>query len=277
MREIIAAVSDSAAAIQSGSVEIAQASEDLARRTESNAASLEQTAASVAQIDDRLRATAMAAARTVERADVAMTTVGDGRTVAEQAACAMARVSESAKGIDAVIEGLDKIAFQTRVLAMNAAVEAGRAGEAGRGFMVVADLVAALALRAEDQAKQARDMLSETQVDIIQAADAVHDTDTALDTISGDVEAVHDLISAIDHDNHAQSAAVSQVATAMKAMDLVTQQNAAMVEETSAAIRNLSGEVNALAQRAGAFRFQRTGPGAGSRMAAPARDLTTVD
>ena len=277
LRELISSVIEATTSIRTGSNEIAQASEDLARRTEANAASLEETAAAVTQMDQRLKATASAAGQTVERADGTMSTVDNGRSTADEAVQAMTRVSESAKGIDSVIEGLDKIAFQTRVLAMNAAVEAGRAGEAGRGFMVVADLVAALALRAEDQAKQARDMLSETQVDIIQAADAVHDTDTALDTISGDVEAVHDLISAIDHDNHAQSAAVSQVATAMKAMDLVTQQNAAMVEETSAAIRNLSGEVNALAQRAGAFRFQRTGPGAGSRMAAPARDLTTVD
>ncbi|UYY77685.1 methyl-accepting chemotaxis protein [Sphingomonas sp. R1] len=277
LRTRIQLVSESSENIRSTSNEIAHGSEDLAHRTEKSAANLAQATMALEKIEERLRATMIAADNTVKRAGEATTALRAGRGTTARAVQAMDRASGSAKNIDGVIEGLDKIAFQTRVLAMNAAVEAGRAGEAGRGFMVVADLVAALALRAEDQAKQARDMLSETQVDIIQAADAVHDTDTALDTISGDVEAVHDLISAIDHDNHAQSAAVSQVATAMKAMDLVTQQNAAMVEETSAAIRNLSGEVNALAQRAGAFRFQRTGPGAGSRMAAPARDLTTVD
>lgn len=274
LRARIQLVSESSENIRSTSTEIAHGSEDLAQRTEKSAANLAQATEALTKIEERLRATMIAADNTVKRAGEATTALREGRGTTARAVQAMDRASGSAKNIDGVIEGLDKIAFQTRVLAMNAAVEAGRAGEAGRGFMVVADLVAALALRAEDQAKQARDMLSETQVDIIQAADAVHDTDTALDTISGDVEAVHDLIAAIDHDNHAQSAAVSQVATAMKSMDLVTQQNAAMVEETSAAIRNLSGEVNALAQRAGAFRFERTGGRA--RGAAAVREMASA-
>nr|WP_315383165.1 methyl-accepting chemotaxis protein [uncultured Sphingomonas sp.] len=273
LRARVQLVSESADNIRNTSSEVAHGSEDLAHRTEKSAANLAQATEALAKIEERLRATMIAADNTVKRAGEATTALRDGRGTTARAVQAMDRASGSAKNIDGVIEGLDKIAFQTRVLAMNAAVEAGRAGEAGRGFMVVADLVAALALRAEDQAKQARDMLSETQADILQAADAVHDTDTALDTISGDVEAVHNLIAAIDHDNHAQSAAVSQVSTAMKGMDLVTQQNAAMVEETSAAIRNLSSEVNALAQRAGAFRFDRT---TGTRTAAHMGELATV-
>ena len=273
LRARVQLVSESADNIRNTSSEVAHGSEDLAHRTEKSAANLAQATEALAKIEERLRATMIAADNTVKRAGEATTALRDGRGTTARAVQAMDRASGSAKNIDGVIEGLDKIAFQTRVLAMNAAVEAGRAGEAGRGFMVVADLVAALALRAEDQAKQARDMLSETQADILQAADAVHDTDTALDTISGDVEAVHDLIAAIDHDNHAQSAAVSQVSTAMKGMDLVTQQNAAMVEETSAAIRNLSSEVNALAQRAAAFRFERT---TGARAAAYSGELATV-
>ncbi|WP_313535066.1 methyl-accepting chemotaxis protein [Sphingomonas sp.] len=273
LRVRVQLVSESAENIRNTSSEVAHGSEDLAHRTEKSAANLAQATEALAKIEERLRATMIAADNTVKRAGEATTALRDGRGTTARAVQAMDRASGSAKNIDGVIEGLDKIAFQTRVLAMNAAVEAGRAGEAGRGFMVVADLVAALALCAEDQAKQARDMLSETQADILQAADAVHDTDTALDTISGDVEAVHNLIAAIDHDNHAQSAAVSQVSTAMKGMDLVTQQNAAMVEQTSAAIRNLSSEVNALAQRAGAFRFDRS---ASVRTTANASELATL-
>ncbi|PVX29417.1 methyl-accepting chemotaxis protein [Sphingomonas pokkalii] len=276
LRARVQLVSESAENIRTSSSEIAHGSEDLAHRTEKSAANLAQATQALEKIEERLRATMIAADNTVKRAGEATTALRDGRGTTARAVQAMDRASGSARNIDGVIEGLDKIAFQTRVLAMNAAVEAGRAGEAGRGFMVVADLVAALALRAEDQAKQARDMLSETQADIIQAADAVHDTDTALDTISGDVEAVHDLIAAIDHDNHAQSAAVTQVATAMKAMDLVTQQNAAMVEETSAAIRNLSGEVSALAQRAAAFRFDRAASARAAAAATAERELSTV-
>jgi methyl-accepting chemotaxis protein len=258
LRELIGAVSDSAVAIGTGSQEIAQASEDLARRTESNAAALEETAASVTQMDDRLRTTAISATRTVERADQAIATVSGGRGVANEAVQAMGRVSDSAKGIDSVIEGLDKIAFQTRVLAMNAAVEAGRAGDAGRGFAVVADLVSALAMRAEEEAKRARDQLTVTQTDIITAVDAVTKVDGAFAAISGDVEQVHELLARMAADNQAQSSAISEISVAIGTMDQATQQNAAMVEETSAAARSLAGEVGDLTRQAGLFNVGRS-------------------
>ncbi len=269
LRDLIGSVSESATAIRTGSGEIAQASEDLARRTESNAASLEQTAASVTQMDGRLRASAVAATRTVERADQAIATVGGGRAVADEAVQAMGRVSDSAKGIDSVIEGLDKIAFQTRVLAMNAAVEAGRAGDAGRGFAVVADLVSALAMRAEEEAKRARDQLTVTQTDIVTAVEAVTKVDGALANISGDVTQVHELLASMAADNQAQSAAITQISVAIGTMDQSTQQNAAMVEETSAAARNLAGEVGQLADQAGRFKVGRSANI--RRPAAPAR------
>lgn len=253
LRGLIASVMQATGSIRTGSSEIARASEDLARRTESNAASLEETAASITQMDGRLKAGATAASRTVERADQAIATVGGGRAVAEEAVQAMGRVSESAKGIDSVIEGLDKIAFQTRVLAMNAAVEAGRAGDAGRGFAVVADLVSALAMRAEEEAKRARDQLSVTQSDIGTAVDAVHKVDGALADISDDVGQVHELLATMAADNLAQSAAITQVSAAIGTMDQATQQNAAMVEQTSAAARNLAEEVSILSEQAGEF------------------------
>ncbi len=258
LRDLIGSVMESTTIIRTGSQEIAAASEDLARRTEGNAASLEETSAAVTQMDDRLRATAAAAQRTVERADGAIATVTGGRNVADEAVQAMGRVSESAKGIDSVIEGLDKIAFQTRVLAMNAAVEAGRAGEAGRGFAVVADLVSALAMRAEEESKRARDQLTVTQTDIVAAVDMVQKVDGALQNISGDVSEVHALLGNIATDNQAQSSAITQVSAAIGTMDQTTQQNAAMVEETSAAARNLSSEVVALAERAAKFRVGNT-------------------
>lgn len=254
LREMISAVNESAAAIGTGSHEIAQASEDLARRTESNAASLEETSASLTQIDNRLKTTAKSGQRTVARADGAIATVNDGRSIADEAVQAMGRVSESAKGIDAVIEGLDKIAFQTRVLAMNAAVEAGRAGEAGRGFAVVADLVSALAMRAEEEAKLARDQLTVTQTDITTAVEAVQKVDGALSEITEGVSEVHELLGTMAADNQTQSASVSEINSAISTMDQSTQQNAAMVEETSAAARNLLTEVAALTERASIFK-----------------------
>jgi methyl-accepting chemotaxis protein len=253
LRDLITSVVTSAEQLRTGSIEIAQASEDLARRTESNAASLEQTAAGVGQMDGRLKATASAARDTVARADQTKVTVASGRSVADEAVQAMGRVSDSAKGIDSVIEGLDKIAFQTRVLAMNAAVEAGRAGEAGRGFAVVADLVSALAMRAEEEAKRARDQLSVTQADVATAVEAVERVDGALENISGDVEQVHSLLATIATDNQAQAGAITEINAAVASMDQATQQNAAMVEQTSAAARNLLSEVNALSEQAGRF------------------------
>jgi methyl-accepting chemotaxis protein len=254
LRTLIGAVNESTATISTGAVEIASASEDLARRTESNAASLEQTSAAIVQIDDRLKATASAATRTVSRADGAIAVVTSGRVIAEEAVGAMGRVSESAKGIDSVIEGLDKIAFQTRVLAMNAAVEAGRAGDAGRGFAVVADLVSALAMRAEEEAKRARDQLTVTQSDIVTAVGAVRKVDGAFGEILGDVEEVHKLLSSMAMDNQAQSSAITQISVAVGTMDHATQQNAAMVEETSAAARNLANEVSSLTAQAAVFK-----------------------
>jgi methyl-accepting chemotaxis protein len=259
LRELIASVIESAQSIRTGSSEIAQASEDLARRTEANAASLEETAAAVTQMDGRLKATAEAAGRTVDRADDAITTVGNGRAITEEAVQAMTRVADSAKGIDSVIEGLDKIAFQTRVLAMNAAVEAGRAGEAGRGFAVVADLVSALAMRAEEEAGRARDQLTATQTDIVAAVDMVQKVDSALANISSDVSEVHVLLGQMATDNQAQSTAITQVSAAIGAMDHSTQQNAAMVEETSAAARNLASEVSSLSEQASRFTVAKAG------------------
>ncbi len=270
LTKLISSIAESALAIRTGSGEIAQASEDLARRTESNAASLEETSAAIAQMDERLKATAGSATRTVERADQATATVSGGRAIADEAVQAMGRVSESAKGIDNVIEGLDKIAFQTRVLAMNAAVEAGRAGEAGRGFAVVADLVSALSMRAEEESKRARDQLTVTQTDIVTAVDAVKKVDGALANISGDVGEVNELLGAIAADNQAQASAITEISAAISSMDQATQQNAAMVEETSAAARNLLVEVNALSEQAQQFNDGEAAPAARPRTPVPA-------
>ena len=255
--KMIRAVTESANAIRRGSTEIAQASEDLAKRTESNAASLEETSAAMTEMSQRLKDTAESSDRTVARADQTMTTVQGGRGVADEAVQAMGRVSESAKGIDSVIEGLDKIAFQTRVLAMNAAVEAGRAGEAGRGFAVVADLVSALAMRAEEEAKRARGQLTVTQADITTAVEAVERVDGALQNISGDVGEVHDLLRVMAADNQAQARAITEINAAVASMDQATQQNAAMVEQTSAAARSLLTEVQSLTVHASEFKVDR--------------------
>ena len=270
LRELIAALAEASNSIETGSGEIAAASDDLARRTESNAASLEQTSAALSEMDGRLKSSADAAQRTVGSARQAIGIVGSGRSTAEQATSAMTRVADSAQGIDGVIEGLDKIAFQTRVLAMNAAVEAGRAGEAGRGFAVVADLVSALAMRAEEEARRAREQLTTTQADIVVAVESVRSVDAALVEITGSVEQVHQYVETMASDNRAQSATITQIAAAVNTMDRATQQNAAMVEETSAAARNLATEALTLTRRSARFNVGNPKASSGSARNTPA-------
>ncbi|WP_404336692.1 methyl-accepting chemotaxis protein [Sphingomonas sp. MMS12-HWE2-04] len=267
LRGLIGAVRQGTQAIKLGSGEIANASEDLARRTEAAAHNLESTNAAITRMDQRMKATAAAAEGLVVRADQAIGTVRESRSVADAVVEAMNRVSASARGIDDVIEGLDKIAFQTRVLAMNAAVEAGRAGEAGRGFAVVADLVSALAMRAEEEAKRAREQLTVTQSEIAGAVDAVEKVDGALGSISDNVSEVHQMLGAIAQDNRTQAAGIDQITHSIAEMDNMTQKNAAMVEETSATARSLSHEVEALADKASLFQVEA---GAKPRRTAPA-------
>ena len=257
LRELVAGVRMSTDAIRTGSNEIASASEDLARRTEGNAASLEETSAAITQMTERAASTASAASATVVRAGGATEAVATGRETVDEAVQAMTRVAESAKGIDTVIEGLDKIAFQTRVLAMNAAVEAGRAGEAGRGFAVVADLVSALAMRAEEEARRAREQLTVTQDEVVVAVGAVQRVDGSLDQISRSVTEVHALLDGIASDNLAQSGAIQEISVAVAGVDRATQQNAAMVEETSAAARTLMHQAENLDDQARAFRIEQ--------------------
>lgn len=258
LRDLIAAVVERSESIQTGSTEIARAAQDLASRSESSAASLEQTSAALSQIDERLRASAASADETLNCAKRANASVTGGRDVASGAVAAMHRVSECAKGIDDVIEGLDKIAFQTRVLAMNAAVEAGRAGEAGRGFAVVADLVSALAMRAEEEAKRARDQLTVTQEEVGNAVSAVGSVDSALVQIADMFGQVDTLVGSLVEDNRVQAMSISEIVIAVSGMDTTTQQNAAMVEETSAAAQQLRTEATELAGRAAQFDIDGT-------------------
>lgn len=254
LRLTIGSVVEASGTIQRESRDIAASSEDLARRMESNAAALEQTAATMIQIEDRVKTTAADAQETLTIADEALAAMERGKEGANGAMDTMQLVHENARGIDTVIEGVDKIAFQTRVLAMNAAVEAGRAGEAGRGFAVVADLVRALAMRAEDEAQKAREGLSATQSDIAVAVEAVGQINGALQGVATKFERVHALIAQMSADNAAQSNAISEINMAVNSMDTATQQNAVMIERTSASSHSLHNDAIRLAGHAGQFR-----------------------
>lgn len=253
LRNTIGTVVNASQTIHHGSHKIADTSEDLARRMESNAAALEEAAVTLAQVEDRVKDTANGASQTLSIANEARTAMEEGKVGVGHAVSTMHSVHESARGIDTVIEGVDKIAFQTRVLAMNAAVEAGRAGEAGRGFAVVADLVRALAMRAEEEALKARSGLSITQSEIVAAVDAVSQVEVALNGMAEKFETVHHLIDQMARDNAAQSVALSEITTVVGAMDRATQQNAAMIENASSESKLLVRDATTLAENAGQF------------------------
>ncbi|WP_232280322.1 methyl-accepting chemotaxis protein [Sphingomonas sp. PAMC 26605] len=257
LRTIVRAVVETTGDIHATSGSIAKATDDLAERTQSSAAAIEETSAAIERMDERLGNTARAAQTSSHGSQQTLAAAGEVRTRTDGAIEAMRRVAASTAGIDDVIEGLDKIAFQTRVLAMNAAVEAGRAGDAGRGFAVVADLVSTLAMRAEDEAKRARIQLSATQDDVGVAVAAVGQVDDALQTILGRCSEAVDLSRGIADDNTALAISIGEIKGAVVQLDGIAQQNAAMVEETSAAVASLARDITTLAGHAGAFRHDR--------------------
>ncbi|WP_313535632.1 methyl-accepting chemotaxis protein [Sphingomonas sp.] len=257
LRDLIDALMDSTQSIETGSREIAQASGNLARRTEQASAELSNTAVAVKQITGSVRETATAADQSLAASHSARSAVTEGRNRTTAATVAMEAVTESSAAIDGVIEGLEKIAFQTRVLAMNAAVEAGRAGEAGRGFAVVADLVSALALRAETESASAKEQLTRARDEIGTAVAAVGLIDEAFQTIETSTEDSARRADEIARASREQADATKAVSGALGSIEAGIQQNAAMVEETSAATTHLLREVEVLSGQTGAFKLER--------------------
>jgi methyl-accepting chemotaxis protein len=242
MREIAV----NAGAIRSGSGEIATASDDLSRRTEQQAASLEQTAAALDQITATVR-------KTAEGADHARQAVGTARADAEQsgqvvarAVAAMTAIEGSSRQISQIIGVIDEIAFQTNLLALNAGVEAARAGDAGRGFAVVASEVRGLAQRSADAAKEIKALILASERQVKSGVELVSETGTALGQIVAQVIDIDTVVTNISASAKEQASALGQVNTAVNQMDQLTQQNAAMVEQSTAAAHGLAQESDAL-------------------------------
>ena len=257
LRKMVQTVVERADTIRMAADEIAVASQDLAVRTQSNAAALEQTSAALVTVDARIEATQTAAHQTAESAARARTAVDRGSAKAQSAAAAMVAVRDSANTVSGVMDALDKIAFQTRVLAMNAAIEAGSAGEAGHGFAVVADLVSQLAYRAEQEAQTARAQLTATADHIQHAVSEVEAVEQDFAAIVDDVGAVDQLLTLLTRESSAQAEAIRQIADAVRQIDMTTQQNAAMVEQTSAAAQGLLRETREMVDQANTFEWDR--------------------
>ena len=167
----------------------------------------------------------------------------------------MGEIEQSSGQITQIIGVIDEIAFQTNLLALNAGVEAARAGEAGRGFAVVAQEVRALAQRSADAAKEIKTLIANSSTQVERGVKLVGQTGEALSGIVGKVAEITDQISEIARSSREQATGLTQVNTAVNQMDQVTQQNAAMVEEDTAAAANLRGEASELSQLVGRFRI----------------------
>jgi methyl-accepting chemotaxis protein len=236
-----------------GSEEIASAAEALSQRTERQAASLEQTAAAMEQITATVANSAKSAERAGALVNDAHGEAQRGGEVVGRAVEAMRDIAGSSTQIEQIIGVIDEIAFQTNLLALNAGVEAARAGEEGRGFAVVASEVRGLAQRSAEAAREIKALISVSSSQVRQGVDLVGQTGEALTAIMARVGEVNEMMEGIVGAARQQASALSEVNAAVTQMDQVTQQNAAMVEETQAACDQLRGVSGELTRLVGAF------------------------
>lgn len=268
LHNALGAVSENAEAIASASQQIRSASDDLAKRTEQQAASVEETAAALEEItvtvnesSERAQDAGQLVLETKENAQNSGTVVGN-------AVSAMGMIETSATEIGNIIGTIDEIAFQTNLLALNAGVEAARAGEAGKGFAVVAQEVRELAQRSALAAKEIKGLISTSNGHVTKGVELVDETGKALQQIVEQVNQVAENVSAIAETSTEQATGLNGINTTVNKMDQSTQQNAAMVEETTAAAHSLAEEADALFRLLSQFTIADGG------MTGPARATT---
>lgn len=248
-------VGHNAAAIHSGSEQIRAAADDLSKRTEMQAASVEETAAAIEQITTAVRDTSMRAGEAGNLVTRAREQAERSSAVVEKTVAAMGAIEASSREINNIIVVIDNIAFQTNLLALNAGVEAARAGEAGKGFAVVAQEVRELAQRSAKAAQEIKALITSSTEQVNTGVSLVDETGNALRTIAEEVREISHHVTAIVDAAREQATGLGEINTAVNLMDQSAQQNAAMVEQSSAASHSLASEAGALNALLAKFRF----------------------
>ncbi len=238
--EIVNSINASASQIGSAASEVSAGSQDLSERSEQQAAALEETAASMEELAATVRQNATNAQQANQLAATARETATSGGQVVNDAITAMGRIESSSQKIEDIVGLIDEIAFQTNLLALNAAVEAARAGDAGKGFAVVAQEVRHLAQRSAQASKEIKALISESSTQVRSGVDLVKGAGRTLDDILSGVRRVADIVAEIAAASSEQAAGIDQVNAAVTQMDEMTQQNAALVEESTAAAHALA-------------------------------------
>ena len=253
LRNVVSQVRASSDSIATGSSQIATGNADLSQRTEEQASNLQQTAASMEELTATVKTNADTARLATQLAGTATAAAGQGGVVVGQVVTTMEGITASSKKIADIIGVIDGIAFQTNILALNAAVEAARAGEQGRGFAVVASEVRTLAQRSAAAAKEIKGLISESVEKVEAGSLQVGEAGRAMNDIVSQVKRVNDLIGEISSATHEQTQGIGQVGDAVNQLDQVTQQNAALVEESAAAAESLNQQAARLVEAVSIF------------------------
>ncbi len=256
-QETMSKVLEKTREIQASADALQGSSDQLANRTEQQAAALEETAAALEQITINVKHSTERTSETRGKTRSARQNVETSTTVVQQAIDAMQRIEQTSGQIGNITNVIDEIAFQTNLLALNAGVEAARAGEAGKGFAVVAQEVRELAQRSANAAKEIKELIAHSGQEVSGGVDLVKRTGQALQEIEADITGIAGDVDAIALAANEQSTGLLEINQAINQMDTITQQNAAMVEETTAATHSLAGEVSILVQLVGQFVFNR--------------------
>ncbi|MFM2279868.1 MAG: hypothetical protein RLZZ444_2099, partial [Pseudomonadota bacterium] len=254
LQTVIAEVKESSGSLEINANQMRQSADDLARRTEQQAASLEETSAALDEITSTVRVTSSRATDAARMVEGTRANAEKSGKVVSEAVAAMNRIENASNEIGKIINVVDEIAFQTNLLALNAGVEAARAGEAGKGFAVVAQEVRELAGRAAGAAKDIKALVARSSDEVRSGVELVSAAGDVLAHISEDVTRINEIVGAIATSANEQSLGVQEISAAINQMDQMTQQNAAMVEETNATSHTLAQDASSLTRIVSQFR-----------------------